>query len=70
MSRRDQVLVSTDWVAAHAGDPAHVLVEVDEDPTAYETGHIPGAVAWHWRDDLLRCRRARWRFGCIDERRG
>ena len=52
MSRRDDILVSTDWVAAHAGDPAYVLVEVDEDPTAYETGHIPGAVAWHWRDDL------------------
>ena len=52
MSRRDEVLVSTDWVAAHADDPAHVLVEVDEDTAAYEGGHIRNAIAWHWRDDL------------------
>ena len=35
MSRRDEVLVSTDWVAEHAGDPAFVLVEVDEDTAAF-----------------------------------
>ena len=52
MSRRDDVLVPTDGVAAMAGDPRFVIVEVDEDPTAYEGGHIPGAIAWHWRDDL------------------
>jgi thiosulfate/3-mercaptopyruvate sulfurtransferase len=52
MSRRDDVLVSTDWVAAHADDPAYLLVEVDEDATAYGSGHLPGAIAWHWRDDL------------------
>jgi thiosulfate/3-mercaptopyruvate sulfurtransferase len=52
MSRREDVLVSTDWAAAHADDPAYVLVEVDEDATAYAGGHIPGAIAWHWRDDL------------------
>jgi thiosulfate/3-mercaptopyruvate sulfurtransferase len=52
MSRRDDVLVSTDWVAAHADDPAYLLVEVDEDATAYGGGHLPGAIAWHWRDDL------------------
>ncbi|HTI33379.1 MAG TPA: sulfurtransferase [Miltoncostaea sp.] len=52
MSPRDDVLVPTDGVAAMAGDPRFVIVEVDEDPTAYEGGHIPGAIAWHWRDDL------------------
>jgi thiosulfate/3-mercaptopyruvate sulfurtransferase len=52
MTRRQDVLVSTDWVAAHADDPAHVLVEVDEDAAAYGGGHLPGAIAWHWRDDL------------------
>ena len=52
MSRRDEVLVTTDWVADHAGDPAVRLVEVDEDTAAYAAGHIRGAVAWHWRDDL------------------
>jgi thiosulfate/3-mercaptopyruvate sulfurtransferase len=52
MSRRDEVLVSTDWVAAHLDDPAYRLVEVDEDTAAYEGGHIRGAIAWHWKDDL------------------
>ena len=45
-------LVTTDWVAANADGPAHRLVEVDEDTEAYRQGHIPGAIAWHWRDDL------------------
>jgi thiosulfate/3-mercaptopyruvate sulfurtransferase len=52
MSRRDEVLVSTDWVAGHIGDPAHRLVEVDEDTAAYAGGHIEGAIAWHWKEDL------------------
>jgi thiosulfate/3-mercaptopyruvate sulfurtransferase len=52
MSKRDEVLVSTDWVAAHVDDPAYVLVEVDEDTAAYAGGHIRNAIAWHWRDDL------------------
>ena len=52
MSRRDEVLVSTDWVADHLDDPAYRLVEVDEDTTAYEGGHIRNAVAWHWKEDL------------------
>ena len=52
MSQRDEVLVSTDWVAEHADDPAYRLVEVDEDTTAYAGGHIRNAVAWHWKDDL------------------
>ena len=46
------MLVSTDWVAEHADDPAYRLVEVDEDTTAYAGGHIRNAVAWHWKDDL------------------
>jgi thiosulfate/3-mercaptopyruvate sulfurtransferase len=52
MSRRDEVLVSTEWVAEHADDPAYRLVEVDEDTEAYAGGHIAGAIAWHWKDDL------------------
>jgi thiosulfate/3-mercaptopyruvate sulfurtransferase len=52
MSRRDEVLVSTDWVAEHADDPGYRLVEVDEDTAAYGGGHIRNAVAWHWKDDL------------------
>ena len=52
MSRRDEVLVSTHWVAEHADDPAYRLVEVDEDAAAYAGGHIRNALAWHWKDDL------------------
>jgi thiosulfate/3-mercaptopyruvate sulfurtransferase len=51
MSRPD-VLVDADWVEAHLGDPGLVLVEVDEDTSAYDTGHIPGAVKIDWKKDL------------------
>lgn len=46
------ILVSTDWVAQHGGDANVRLVEVDVDTTAYETGHIAGAVDWGWQSDL------------------
>jgi thiosulfate/3-mercaptopyruvate sulfurtransferase len=47
-----QVLVSPAWVSEHLVDPAVRLVEVDEDTEAYQRGHISGAVALHWRDEL------------------
>lgn len=47
-----EVLVSTDWVAAHIGDPKVRLVEVDVDTTAYEKGHIENAVGWNWTTQL------------------
>jgi thiosulfate/3-mercaptopyruvate sulfurtransferase len=46
------VLVSTQWVAAHLADADVVVAEVDENPDLYDTGHVPGAVTFHWRDDL------------------
>jgi thiosulfate/3-mercaptopyruvate sulfurtransferase len=46
------VLVSTDWVAAHLDDPTVRIVESDEDLLLYETGHIPGAVKLDWIEDL------------------
>ena len=52
MSGRDEVLVSTDWVAERGGEAAYRLVEVDEDTAAYAGGHIAGAIAWHWKEDL------------------
>ena len=51
MSRSD-VLVDADWVQAHAGDEGVVLVEVDEDTTAYDKGHIKGALKIDWENDL------------------
>jgi thiosulfate/3-mercaptopyruvate sulfurtransferase len=47
-----EVLVSTEWVAAHLDDPKVRIVESDEDLLLYETGHIPGAVKIDWVTDL------------------
>nr|WP_294691865.1 sulfurtransferase [uncultured Friedmanniella sp.] len=49
---RSEALVDIDWVAEHAGDDNVVLVEVDEDTSAYDGGHIAGAVKLDWRTDL------------------
>ena len=51
MSRSD-VLTGADWVEAHGGDPGVVLVEVDEDTSAYAKGHIRNAVRIDWKADL------------------
>ena len=45
-------LVTTDWAIEHLDDPGVRFVEVDVDTTAYEKGHLPGAVGWNWRNDL------------------
>lgn len=45
-------LVSTEWVAEHKDDDNVRLVEVDVDNSAYESGHIEGAVAWNWTTQL------------------
>ena len=47
-----QMLVNTDWVAEHLGDPGLVVAESDEDVLLYETGHIPGAVKLDWHTEL------------------
>jgi thiosulfate/3-mercaptopyruvate sulfurtransferase len=47
-----QVLVSADWLEEHLNDPNVVVVEVDVDTSAYQDGHIPGAIAWDWRKEL------------------
>jgi thiosulfate/3-mercaptopyruvate sulfurtransferase len=49
---RDAVLVDADWVESHLDDPSIVLVEVDEDTSAYDKGHIRGAVKIDWKQDL------------------
>ncbi|MEV6206468.1 sulfurtransferase [Kitasatospora sp. NPDC051914] len=51
MSRSD-VLVDADWVQARLDDPQVVIVEVDEDTSAYEKNHIRNAVRIDWKKDL------------------
>lgn len=47
-----QILVDSVWAQAHLNDPAVRFVEVDVDTTAYEQGHLPGAVGWNWTSQL------------------
>jgi len=49
---KPDVLVSTDWVAAHLNDPKIRIVESNEDQLLYPSGHIPGAVQVDWAADL------------------
>ena len=49
---RDSALVSADWAEKNLDAPGVVFVEVDEDTTAYDGGHIPGAVKLDWKKDL------------------
>jgi thiosulfate/3-mercaptopyruvate sulfurtransferase len=49
---RDSSLVSADWAEKNLNTPGVVFVEVDEDTTAYDGGHIAGAVKLDWRKDL------------------
>jgi thiosulfate/3-mercaptopyruvate sulfurtransferase len=51
MSRAD-VLVSADWAEQNLNTPGVVFVEVDEDTSAYDGGHITGAVKLDWKTDL------------------
>jgi thiosulfate/3-mercaptopyruvate sulfurtransferase len=45
-------LVSTQWVADHLNDPNVRLIEVDVDTTAYDQGHVQGAVGVNWTTQL------------------
>ena len=49
---RSDVLVSTDWAEGNLSTPGIVFVEVDEDTSVYDTGHITGAVRLDWKTDL------------------
>ena len=47
-----EVLVTTDWLADKLSDPSVRVVEVDVDTSAYNLGHLPGALAWNWTTQL------------------
>jgi thiosulfate/3-mercaptopyruvate sulfurtransferase len=49
---RESALVSADWAEKNLDTPGIVFVEVDEDTTAYDGGHIPGAIKLDWTTDL------------------
>ena len=54
---KPDVLVTTDWLADNldrfrADDGDHRLVEVDVDTSAYDEGHVPGAIGWDWEEEL------------------
>ncbi len=49
---RPDVLVTVDWAESNLHAPGAVFVEVDEDASAYDGGHIEGAVKLDWKTDL------------------
>ncbi|MFI6229859.1 sulfurtransferase [Micromonospora echinospora] len=49
---RDTALVSAEWAEKNLDAPGVVFVEVDEDTSAYDTGHIAGAIKLDWKTDL------------------
>lgn len=49
---RSDVLVSAEWAENNLDAPKTVFVEVDEDTSAYEDGHIAGAVRLDWKTEL------------------
>jgi len=49
---RDNALVSADWAEKNLGQPGLVFVEVDEDTSAYNGGHLPGAIKIDWKTEL------------------
>jgi thiosulfate/3-mercaptopyruvate sulfurtransferase len=49
---RENVLVSAEWAEANLNTHGVVFAEVDEDTSAYDGGHIPGAVRLDWRTEL------------------
>ncbi|MCA1655204.1 MAG: sulfurtransferase [Pseudonocardiaceae bacterium] len=51
MSRED-VLVTAEWAEQNLDTPGVVFVEVDEDTSAYDGGHLPGAVKIDWKTEL------------------
>lgn len=48
----NDVLVETDWLEQNLNNDSVAVIEVDEDITAYEKGHIPNAISIDWASEL------------------
>lgn len=49
---RENTLVTAQWVEDNLDTDGIVVIEVDEDTTAYDKGHIRGAIKLDWTTDL------------------
>ncbi len=49
---RENSLVSVQWVEDNLDNPKVVVIEVDEDTSAYDKGHIKNAIKLDWTTDL------------------
>jgi thiosulfate/3-mercaptopyruvate sulfurtransferase len=49
---KPDVLVDTAWVADNLKNPSLRIVEVNVDTTAYDAGHVPGAIGINWQTDI------------------
>ena len=49
---REESLVNVQWVEDNLDTAGIVLIEVDEDTTSYDKGHIRGAIKLDWTTDL------------------
>ena len=47
-----EALVETDWLAEHASDKNVRVFEVDVDTSAYDKGHVAGAIGLNWQTQL------------------
>ncbi len=54
------VLVETAWLNDHLADRAVRVVEISEDVTLYDQGHVPGAVHFNWKNQLQDTVRRDW----------
>jgi thiosulfate/3-mercaptopyruvate sulfurtransferase len=49
---RTNVLFTADWAEQNLNTDGVAFVEVDEDTTAYDKGHLPGAIRMDWTTEL------------------
>jgi thiosulfate/3-mercaptopyruvate sulfurtransferase len=47
-----ETLVTTGWVEENRSRADVAVVEVDVDTKSYQEGHLPGAMAWDWTNQL------------------